>query len=164
MILIRYAPVPKHKSDKITIGWSGSITTIKHFEFALPVLRKLKEKYGDRLRFKVIGDASYTNEELGIKGIGWKREDEVKELSEFDIGVMPLPDDEWANGKCGLKGLQYMALEIPTIMSPVGVNTEIIKDGKNGFLASEINEWLEKTSRLIENSDLRILSEDARRL
>ena len=151
-----YSPLPKINKGKIIIGWSGSITTIKHFEFAVPVLRKLKEKYGDLLQFKVIGDASYRNEELGIKGIGWNRQDELKELSEFDIGIMPLPDDEWANGKCGLKGLQYMALEIPTIMSPVGVNTEIIKDGANGFLASEIDEWVEKASRLIDNPDLRI--------
>jgi len=159
-----YAPLPKMNDNAITIGWSGSITTIKHFEFAVPVLLKLQEKYGDKLKFKVIGDASYRNEALGIKGIGWKREDELQELSEFDIGIMPLPDDEWANGKCGLKGLQYMALEIPTLMSPVGVNTEIIKDGVNGFLAGEIEEWMEKLSRLIENSDLRIsMGKEARK-
>jgi glycosyltransferase involved in cell wall biosynthesis len=150
-----YAPVAKAASPEITIGWSGSITTIKHFEFALPVLRRLREKYGEKLRFKVIGDSNYKNEELGIRGIGWNKNDELKELSEFDIGIMPLPDDEWAKGKCGLKGLQYMALEIPTIMSPVGVNSEIIKDGVNGFLASDVDEWMEKMSRLIDNSDLR---------
>ncbi len=151
-----YVLHPGERGNRITIGWSGSITTIKHFEFAIPILRKLKAKYGDKIQFKVIGDASYRNEELGITGIGWKRKDELKELSAFDIGIMPLPDDEWANGKCGLKGLQYMALEIPTIMSPVGVNMEIIQDGVNGFLATEIDEWVEKISRLIENSDLRI--------
>jgi glycosyltransferase involved in cell wall biosynthesis len=68
---------------------------------------------------------------------------------------MPLPDDEWAKGKCGLKGLQYMALKIPTIMSPVGVNSEIIKDGINGFLAKKTDEWVEKISLLIDSEDLR---------
>jgi len=68
---------------------------------------------------------------------------------------MPLPDDEWAKGKCGLKGLSYMACEVPTIMSPVGVNTEIIQHGKNGFLASTTDEWMACLSQLIENPELR---------
>jgi glycosyltransferase involved in cell wall biosynthesis len=150
-----YQRIPT-ENDKICIGWSGSITTIQHFEYALPFLIRIKEKYGDKVVFKVIGDANYRNESLGIKGIGWNKQDEIKELSSFDIGIMPLPDDEWAKGKCGLKGLQYMALEIPTIMSPVGVNSEIIDNGKNGFLASTVAEWEEKISELIEDKTLRM--------
>lgn len=143
------------RKDTICIGWSGSITTIKHFEYAIPFLKKLKEKFGEKLSVKVIGDSFYKNEELGVAGIAWNKENEVAELSTFDIGIMPLPDDEWAKGKCGLKGLQYMALEIPCIMSPVGVNTEIISDGENGYLANSTEEWVEKLSLLIENPELR---------
>jgi len=147
--------VDKTKTKKICIGWSGSITTIKHFEYALPFLAKLKQKYDDGIYFKVIGDGNYIHESLGIHGVPWNKECEIKELSEIDIGIMPLPNDEWAQGKCGLKGLQYMALEIPTIMSPVGVNTEIINDGLNGYLANTIDEWVEKLSLLINSSELR---------
>lgn len=143
------------KSEKICIGWSGSITTIQHFEYAIPFLKEIKERFGNQVEFKVIGDANYVNEELSIKGIAWNKQTEIQDLCSFDIGIMPLPNDEWANGKCGLKGLQYMALEIPTIMSPVGVNTEIICDGVNGFLASDINEWVVKLSSLIESEQLR---------
>lgn len=139
----------------VCIGWSGSMTTIKHFEYAIPFLTQLKNKYGNKISFKVIGDGSYRNEALGITGIAWNKEDEIKELSSFDIGIMPLPHDEWAKGKCGLKGLQYMALEIPTVMSPVGVNMEIIKDGTNGFLAETTDEWVEKVSLLLESEELR---------
>jgi glycosyltransferase involved in cell wall biosynthesis len=142
-------------NTSVCIGWSGSLTTIKHFEHAVPILKKLKDKYGDKISIKVMGDPDYQNKELNVISLKWKKETEVKELSGFDIGIMPLPDDKWANGKCGLKGLQYMSLEIPTIMSPVGVNSEIIQDGINGFLASTEEEWINKLSQLIESKELR---------
>lgn len=143
------------EDDKITIGWSGSITTIQHFKFAVPALLKVKQKYGSAIKIKVIGDANYKNEALDVISMNWNKQDELKELSSFDIGIMPLPDDEWAKGKCGLKGLQYMALEIPTIMSPVGVNSEIIQSGVNGFLATTDDDYVNAISLLIEDKALR---------
>ncbi|HRN49599.1 MAG TPA: glycosyltransferase family 4 protein, partial [Niabella sp.] len=150
--------------ERVVVGWSGSFSTIQHFEFAMDALKAIKKKYGNRVEFMVIGDASYRNEDLGITGIAWKAATEVQDLHRMDIGIMPLPDDEWANGKCGLKGLQYMAAGIPTIMSPVGVNTEIIEEGINGFLASKTEEWVAKISLLIESTELRKkFSENGRR-
>ncbi len=139
----------------ICIGWSGSHTTIRHFEMAESFLALVKQKFGDAVRIKVIGDNGYRNDALGIQGIDWNKKDELKELNEIDIGIMPVPNDEWSKGKCGLKGLQYMALEIPTIMSPVGVNSEIIEHGVNGFLASSDKEWFEIISQLIADKNLR---------
>ena len=141
--------------NRICIGWTGSTTTVKHFKMAELFLKKLKDKYGDLIYFKLIGSNTYENSELQLKGKMWNLDTEVKDLEEMDIGIMPLPDDEWAKGKCGFKGLQYMSMEIPTVMSPVGVNTEIIEDGVNGFLASTDEEWITKLSQLIESEELR---------
>ena len=79
----------------------------------------------------------------------------LKIFPHIDIGVMPLPDDAWSKGKCGLKALQFMALGIPTICSPVGVNTDIIQDDQNGFIAALEDEWVDKLSRLLRSHELR---------
>lgn len=143
------------KDGSICIGWTGSHTTIQHFKHSIPVLKKLKKKYGVKIYFKVIGDEKYFNKELNIRGEKWNLPDEIEQLSKIDIGIMPLPDNPWTKGKCGFKGLQYMAMEIPSVMSPVGVNCEIISDGVNGFLAGKEEEWIEKISILIDDFELR---------
>ena len=151
-----YLPTYNYQNnDKICIGWSGSFSTIVHFTTCVEALNLIKKKYGDKVYFKVIGSADYHNAELDIRGLPWRKETEIKDLQKIDIGIMPLPDDEWSKGKCGLKGLQYMALGIPTVMSPVGVNKKIIYDGENGLLASGTNEWVDKLSILIDSKELR---------
>jgi glycosyltransferase involved in cell wall biosynthesis len=150
-----YKRIPQADQEAICIGWSGSFSTIPYFEYALPALRILKARYGERIYFKVIGDASYHNEELNIKGVAWSSASEVQELSEIDIGIMPLPDDEWTKGKCALKGLLYMSLEQAAVLSDVGVNATVVQDGVNGFLATDTQDWVDKLARLIENPELR---------
>ena len=151
-----YVPRKREGENKsICIGWSGSFSTIQHFATAIPALKKIKKKYGSGVRFKIIGDKNYYCAELDTWGDAWVAVTEIEDLSQIDIGIMPLPDDEWAKGKCGLKGLQYMALVIPTLMSPVGVNTEIIQNGVNGYLPNTENEWVDILSGLIENKELR---------
>jgi len=150
-----YKPVKKYPKEKICIGWSGSVTTIEHMETKIKALAEIRNKYLEKVYFKIIGDGNYYSEVLQSKGLPWIKNTEVQDMTEFDIGIMPLPDTEWAKGKCGLKGLQYMALGIPTIMSPVGVNSEIIIDNINGFLADSDEEWIEKLSLLIDSFELR---------
>lgn len=150
-----HKPMPRSRKGPICIGWTGSMTTIKHFQDAVPWLKRLKEDYADAITFKVIVDAPMKWPELGIKSTPWSKETEIKELNSIDIGIMPLPDDQWSQGKCAFKGIQYMALEIPAVMSPVGVNNDIIIEDENGYLAGDENEWVEKISALIESEGLR---------
>ncbi len=142
-------------AEKVVIGWTGSSTTLKHFSLAVPVLRKLREKYGERVSFRMISDEFFNGQLDGLEKVKWNRQTEVADLAAIDIGIMPLPDDDWSKGKCGFKGLQYMALAKPAVMSPVGVNNEIISHGKNGFLADSSDEWEKILSQLIEDITLR---------
>lgn len=141
--------------DRICVGWTGTQTTLKYLDLVKPVLSKLKEKYGDRLYFKVISDEPWEFNGIEVRNEMWSREKEIEQLEEIDIGIMPLNDDEWSRGKCGFKGLQYMAMETAAILSPVGVNKQIIKDGENGYLALHEEDWFRNLSLLIENKEHR---------
>ncbi len=148
----------------VTIGWIGSTTTLKHFQNSVPALAEIKKKYGDAVDFKVIVDVDYELPDIKLKSTKWSKDAEVEELNAVDIGIMPLPDDKWSCGKCGFKGIQYMSLGIATVMSPVGVNVDIIEHGKNGFLASTEKEWVDCLSQLIESVEIRrMLGEAGRR-
>jgi glycosyltransferase involved in cell wall biosynthesis len=116
-------------------------------------LKKLAQRESFRLR--VIGTPDYECAPVEVEAMSWRSESELEDLSAIDIGVMPLPDDRWSKGKCGLKALQFMALGVPTVCSPVGVNTEIIQDDQNGLIASTEDEWVEKLTRLLRSQELR---------
>jgi glycosyltransferase involved in cell wall biosynthesis len=122
---------------------------------AIPALKQIQNKYPDKIEIHVIGQGSYTHPEIKVISKNWSSKTEVDDLNCFDIGIMSLPNDEWVKGKCGLKGLSYMACGVATVMSNVGVNSEIIEHDKNGFLAQTEHEWVNYLSLLIENSDLR---------
>jgi len=152
-----HVALPHNKPHKtaITIGWTGTSTTLKHFYTIVPVLKSLHDKYGNKVDFLVIADLEPKVDGLPLKFFRWNPKQEIEQLAEIDIGIMPLPDNEWTRGKCGFKGLQYMALKIPTIMSPVGVNKDIVDHGLNGFLADSEEDWFEYLSQLIDNEELR---------
>jgi glycosyltransferase involved in cell wall biosynthesis len=143
----------KESSGPPVIGWTGSYSTVQHLDTLRGALKKLAERESFQLR--VIGTPSYQCPPIDVEAMPWRADTELRDLSAIDIGVMPLPDDKWSKGKCGLKALQFMALGIPTICSPVGVNTDIIQDDQNGFLASTEDEWVEKLSRLLRSRELR---------
>ena len=92
---------------------------------------------------------------IDVECIPWRPDNEVEVIATFDIGLMPLPDDKWARGKCGLKALQYMALAVPAVVSPVGVNTVIVTEECTGLLARTSEDWTQQLDRLLGDEGLR---------
>lgn len=140
--------------DSIRIGWTGSHSTLKYLTLLEPVLQKLEKDFS-QVRILIIADRKPTLSLKRLDFLPWNKATEAHDLAQMDVGIMPLPDDEWAKGKCGFKALQYMAMEIPCVVSPVGVNTTIIDHGSNGFLAKSENEWLTSLTKLIDDKALR---------
>ena len=150
----RYSPKQSYiGSTKTIIGWSGSHSTAKYLLLLKEPLQSLaKEK--DFL-LKVIGDSSFIIENVKVDSIDWDLDTEREHLLSFDIGLCPMPNEEWVNGKSGGKTLLYMSMGIPTVASDVGPNSSIITNGEDGFLVQNNDEWINTILDLIHNEDLR---------
>lgn len=140
--------------NRVVIGWTGSHSTLKYLTGIIDVTKKLQEKY-PHLYLVVIADNNPNLDNERYEFIPWLKKSEAEDLMKIDIGVMPLPDDEWTRGKCGFKALQYMAMKIPCVVSPVGVNTTIVDHGITGFLASSEEDWIVYLEKLITDIELR---------
>ena len=143
----------QHSEKIVTIGWTGSHSTIRYLNIIEPVLQKIEKQYA--VVFKIISDLPPKLALKNIQFVQWSKKTEIEDLLTLDIGLMPLENNDWSKGKCGFKALQYMSLGIPAIVSPVGVNTDIVDDGINGFLCHDLAEWETKLITLIENAEQR---------
>lgn len=138
--------------EKIIVGWIGQQSTAYNLKPLEIIFNELADN--QNIEFIAIGiDA--VKEGISMKSVQWTSETEVEELSNFSIGIMPLNDGLFEKGKCGFKLIQYMALGIPVIASPVGVNSEIVAHNENGFLVQNLDEWREALTALINNPSLR---------
>ncbi len=141
-------------STPVNIGWTGTHTTLSYLEELIPVIEELQKKH--TFTFTIISNHPPEFSFDSLRFVKWNKNSEIEDLAKFQIGVMPLVDNEWANGKCGFKALQYMALKIPSVISPVGVNNSIVKEGKNGYLCDSPSEWKNCLEELICSKELRI--------
>jgi glycosyltransferase involved in cell wall biosynthesis len=146
--------IPKEgNSGRTIVGWTGSHSTLKYLEKIEPVLIELTTAF-PKIEIMVIADRPPVFSKIQCTFHTWNAATEIEDLQNFDIGMMPLPDDEWSKGKCGFKALQYMALGIPAVASAVGENMKIIQHGVNGFLVSSEEEWLNCLSMLLRDPAL----------
>ena len=149
--------IKKHYNSKlkpVIIGWIGTPNTAKYLKSIIPVLKEVLKN--DNYILKCVGvSKNFKLPGIRVENIIWSEKDEANIIKNFDIGIMPLTNDNLSRGKCGLKLLQYMACGIPVVASPVGVNKQIVLDGKNGFLAKDNNEWVNKIKILAMNPNIR---------
>lgn len=150
----RYIANPnKRDNEKVTIGWTGTFTSMPYLDELRDVFIEVKEQRDFKLL--VIGNFEYDFPEMDVDVIQWTKANEITDLQRMDIGVYPLPEEDWVLGKSGLKALQYMAMGIPAVATRIGTAIKIINHGSNGFLASKKEEWVRILIQLIDDAELR---------
>jgi glycosyltransferase involved in cell wall biosynthesis len=159
-----YTPGLPRDNAMTVIGWCGSRSTNAYLNMVLPVLGRLAKSHDIKLR--IVSDTKDwirldLCRGLEVEFSPWNAATEVDNLRSFDIGLMPLPDNDWARGKCALKALLYMSCGVPTVCSPIGAVGWIITDGENGFTAASEEEWYERIEHLV--ADRRLRSEIAKK-
>lgn len=152
--LERYPAGVRRQSRSVVprVVWIGSPYTAKYLEQLRRPLQQLAQQQPFVLR--VIG-ADFQLDGVQVENLPWTEESEVQAIAECDVGVMPLLNSPWEQGKCGYKLIQYMACGLPVVASPVGVNVDIVSDGVDGFLANDAADWLGHLSKLLTDSALR---------
>jgi glycosyltransferase involved in cell wall biosynthesis len=134
----------------LVIGWTGTHSTLKYLHPIVPVLAQL-EAEGLEFEFRVISNQppEFDQPLRSLRFVPWQKATEIADLLTFHVGLMPLEDDPWAKGKCAFKALQYMALGIPALVSPVGMNTEVVQDDYNGYICRTSDDWHQRLRQLL---------------
>ena len=139
---------------RLVIGWTGTHSTLKYLDQVMPVLARL-ESEGLDFEFRVISNQPPALSLRSLVFLPWRKSTEIADLLGFHVGLMPLEDDQWAQGKCAFKALQYMALGIPALVSPVGMNTEVVQDEYNGYVCITPADWEARLRQLLAAPHLR---------
>lgn len=137
------------------IGWIGTSGNLHYLKSITPALEKLNKKYKN-IKLKIVCDSFFDLDNIEVIKKIWRPEDVEEDLKSFDVGVMPIADDLWTRGKCGLKVVQYLAAGVPAVVSPVGLNRDLAIPGKTGLWADDIDDWADKISELVDHPDERM--------
>jgi glycosyltransferase involved in cell wall biosynthesis len=153
--LREYQPRPSPVSERTAVvGWTGSHSSLQYLSLVREPLQALRRRRAFRLL--IVGVEHFELPGVEVECRPWSPESEVRDLWDMDVGIMPLPDEPWARGKCGMKAIQYMGVGIPAVVSPVGANRDIVTDGVTGLHAVTAADWVEKLDLLLADANLRL--------
>ena len=150
--------IPMHRphtnSDAVTIGWLGSTSTVKYLALITPALQRIAREF-PCARFEIVGGGAFSMPDVPWSTLPWSLTDELQALARFDIGLMPLPDEDWARGKSGGKARTYMAAGVVPVCSAIGYNLALVRHQETGYLCRDTDDWYHAIKSLIENPPLR---------
>ncbi len=154
LVDVKDFPVREHtESGPFIIGWTGGPGNLIFLKTVEKPLAELALKYPIKLR--IISSRTINMDGIDMDFVPWDKATEATYISSFDVGIMPLPENDYTKGKGGFKILEYMAAGLPSVISPVGVNAHIIQNNTTGFFAKDDQEWVDTLSTLIEDVSLR---------
>lgn len=146
-----FAP-PACSRDRVTrIGWVGTSSNLPYLEICAPALESVLRRHPDA-ELCVVCDRPPTSaslRRLRLQYVPWSVQAELDLLESSSIGIMPLDDSLWARGKCSFKMLLYMACGMPVVVSPVGMNNDVLGRGTVGFAAASVRDWEEALETLV---------------
>ena len=146
----------KRKPNKVpVIGWIGSASSLQYLEHIQPALKKINCPF--ILKIITNKPEQITMSDINVQKITWNAKTANRQLKMFDIGIMPLPNTSWAQAKCGLKAIEYAAMGMPSVVSPIGINKTIVTNKKTGFHAKTHADWTRYLSFLLQNKKQRLL-------
>ncbi|MCF7954333.1 MAG: glycosyltransferase family 4 protein [Phycisphaerae bacterium] len=139
---------------KVRLVWIGSKSTLMYLEELKEVLEEIGRRF-DNVVLRIICDAFFDLENMEVEKVNWSLDSQARNLRESDIGLAPLPDDNFTRGKCGFKILQYMAASLAVVASPVGVNRDFVNNGVSGYIAGNQDQWFAALNELIADKQVR---------
>lgn len=154
----RFVPYPRHNLSRPVIGWIGSRSNFRYLKQIEHSLALLLIKHPDTV-FRVVADADPELTLLPsqqVEFIKWSPVNEAELTATFTIGIMPLTDGQWERGKCSFKMLQYMACAVPVVVSPVGMNAEVLGLGDVGLAAVSGDDWIDALDMLLREPNTAI--------
>lgn len=153
----RYKPNEAANGNTFTIGWIGTKHNLKYLQRLEQPLSRFFKEHSNSILLIVSNEAPSFSilDASNIRYVRWSRTDEIKLIQEMDVGLMPLDDNPWTRGKCAFKMLQYMSCGKPVVVSPVGMNAEVLEKDDIGFPALNSEEWYSALSELKQNLPLR---------